>query len=624
LSGINQHIIGLSGHIDHGKTSIVKALTGINTDNLKEETKRGMTINIGFAFLNKKITMIDVPGHEKFIKNMVTGINAIDYALLVIAADDGIMPQTIEHFEILKLFNVMDGSIIINKIDIVDEEWIDLVEKDIKQFVKGSFLENKAIHKVSATQNIGLVELKEYLVNYSYNIYRQNSDIFRFFIDRVFISKGFGSVVTGTVLSGKINIGDKLKILPQNKIVKVRGLETHKKSAEELKIGDRGAINLQSIDKILIQKGNHISEKDFFTIHESAIVSIRLLNKIEKTVKNNERLRIYCGTQEVMGRIQLFNNKELEPNQESGALLKFEKPVILSIGDNFIIRKYSPLITIGGGKILDFSIYKKWKENKNYVSNLYNAEDKYQRLKLILESKDINPFNFITFSNYLNISVKLLKREITKIPDVIILEDVWILTNKQLDSVINNVIKYFEKFHTKNPYKNGMIKDEIMISLSINENFLDTILHYLVEDKKIKYSDNNWSKYDFIIELSDNEIKIMDNIFELIDNKKLQAVTITELINTLDNDKIIIKKLLDVKISDKTIIILDATLLFTQNNIDLLIVTIKKYFLKNEFLNIKAFKELTNTSRKFAVPLLEYLDKINITYRIGNERKLKE
>ena len=624
MSGINQHIIGLSGHIDHGKTSIVKALTGIDTDNLKEETKRGMTINIGFAFLNKKITMIDVPGHEKFIKNMVTGINAIDYALLVIAADDGIMPQTIEHFEILKLFNVMDGSIIINKIDIVDEEWIDLIEKDIKQFVKGSFLENKAIHKVSATQNIGLVELKEYLVNYSYNIYRQNSDIFRLFIDRVFISKGFGSVVTGTVLSGKINIGDKLKILPQNKIVKVRGLETHKKSAEELKIGDRGAINLQSIDKILIQKGNHISEKDFFTIHESAIVSIRLLNKIEKTVKNNERLRIYCGTQEVMGRIQLFNNKELEPNQESGALLKFEKPVILSIGDNFIIRKYSPLITIGGGKILDFSIYKKWKENKNYVSNLYNAEDKYQRLKLILESKDINPFNFITFSNYLNISVKLLKREITKIPDVIILEDVWILTNKQLDSVINNVIKYFEKFHTKNPYKNGMIKDEIMISLSINENFLDTILHYLVEDKKIKYSDNNWSKYDFIIELSDNEIKIMDNIFELIDNKKLQAVTITELINTLDNDKIIIKKLLDVKISDKAIIILDATLLFTQNNIDLLIVTIKKYFLKNEFLNIKAFKELTNTSRKFAVPLLEYLDKINITYRIGNERKLKE
>ena len=178
MSTVNQHIIGLSGHIDHGKTSIVKALTGINTDNLKEETKRGMTINIGFAFLNNQITMIDVPGHEKFIKNMVTGVNAIDYALLVIAADDGIMPQSIEHFEILKLFNVVDGSIIINKVDIVEQEWLDLVEKDITEFVRGSFLENKKIHKVSAIKNIGLVELKDYLINYNYNIHRKNSDIF--------------------------------------------------------------------------------------------------------------------------------------------------------------------------------------------------------------------------------------------------------------------------------------------------------------------------------------------------------------------------------------------------------------------------------------------------------------
>ena len=303
MPAVNQHIIGLSGHIDHGKTSIVKALTGINTDNLKEETKRGMTINIGFAFLNNQITMIDVPGHEKFIKNMVTGVNAIDYVLLVIAADDGIMPQTIEHFEILKLFNVVDGSIIINKVDIVEQEWLDLVEKDITKFVRGSFLENKKIHKVSAIKNIGLVELKDYLINYNYNIHRKKSDVFRLFVDRVFTSKGFGSVITGTVLSGKIQIGDKLKILPQNKEIKVRGLQTHNESVQELKIGDRGAINIHSIDKISIEKGNHISEKGFFSTYESAIVSIKILNKVEKVVKDNERLRIYCGTQEVMARI---------------------------------------------------------------------------------------------------------------------------------------------------------------------------------------------------------------------------------------------------------------------------------------------------------------------------------
>jgi len=624
LSGVNQHIIGLSGHIDHGKTSIVKALTGINTDNLKEETKRGMTINIGFAFLNDKITMIDVPGHEKFIKNMVTGVNAIDYALLVIAADDGIMPQTVEHFEILKLFNVVDGSIIINKIDIVDEEWLSLVEKDIIKLIQGSFLENKVIHKVSTTKNIGLVELKDYLVNYNYNIYREDSNIFRLFVDRAFTSKGFGSIITGTVLSGKVKIGDKLKILPQNKEIKVRGLETHNKSVQELKIGYRGAINIHSIDKILIQKGDHISDKDFFTIYESAAVSIKMLNKVEKTVKNNERLRIYSGTQEIMARIQLLDNKVLEPGQESGALLKFEKPAILSIGDNFIIRKYSPLVTIGGGQILDFSIYRKWKDNKNYISNLYNVREKYQRLALIIDSKGMNPFNFVTFSNYLNISVRLLENTTKKIPNIVVLKDKWILTKKQLNFIINNIIDYFKEFHKKNPYKNGMIKDEIMISLNINEKFLGVILNYLIQNNKIKYDNNNWSKYDFIIELSDGEIKLIDNIFKLISDKKLQAITSTELISALSHNEKIIKKLLDIKILDRTIVILDGILLFTQENIDLLIDTIRCYFEKNQSIDIKTFKELTNTSRKFAVPLLEYLDKMNITYRIGNERRLKE
>jgi len=624
LSAVNQHIIGLSGHIDHGKTSIVKALTGINTDNLKEETRRGMTINIGFAFLNNQITMVDVPGHEKFIKNMVTGVNAIDYVLLVIAADDGIMPQTIEHFEILKLFNVVDGSIIINKVDIVEQEWLELVEKDIAKFVRGSFLENKKIHKVSAIKNIGLIELKDYLINYNYNMHRKNSDVFRLFVDRIFTSKGFGPVITGTVLSGKIRIGDKLKILPQNKEIKVRGLQTHNESVQELKIGDRGAINIHSIDKILIEKGNHISEKGFFSTYESAIVSIKILNKVEKGIKDNERLRVYCGTQEVMARVKLFNDKELEPNKETGALLKFEKPLVLSIGDNFIIRKYSPLLTIGGGQILDFSIYKKWRDNKIYISSLYNAKDEYARLALIIESKNIDPFDFISFSNYMNISIRFLKNVIKQIPNIIVLEDKWILTDKQLSCIINNIIEYFKDFHKKNPYKNGMIKDEIIISLNINENFLDVILNYLLQKEKIKYYDNNWFKYDFSIQLSNSEIKLMDKIYKLINDRKLHAITIAELISMFNDNGEMIKKLLNIKISNKTIIMLDGTLLFTQKNIDLLIDTIRKYFEKNQSLDIKTFKELTSTSRKFAVPLLEYLDKIHITYRVGNERKLKE
>ena len=624
MSSINQNIIGLSGHIDHGKTSIVKALTGTNTDNLKEESKRGMTINIGFAFLNETITMIDVPGHEKFIKNMVTGVNAIDYALLVVAADDGIMPQTIEHFEILKLFNVVDGSIIINKIDLVDEEWLDLVEKDILELVKGSFLENKLIHKVSTTDNIGLVELKKYLVDYSYNIHRIDSNVFRFFIDRVFISKGFGSIVTGTVLSGTAKVGDKLKILPQNKEVKIRGIETHKKTVDELKIGDRGAINIQSINKISVKKGNHLSETNFYSTYESAIVSIKLLNRFKKTIKSNERLRIYCGTQEFMGRIQLFDTKELKPNEETGGLFKFEKPVILSIGDKFIIRKYSPLITIGGGEILDFSIYRKWKDNKKYIDKIYSAKDKYERLCLIIGSRGINPFNYETFGNYLNISDDLLKSTINEMINIIIVNNEWILTKKQFDNIIDVIINYFEVFHQKNPYKNGMIKDEIVNFLKINDNFLDDILDHLVQKKQIKYNDNNWSQYNFCIKISDDEKKNMQDIYELVHQKKFQAISINELISEINKSETFIKRLLDIQVSSKKIIILDGSLIISKQNIDILVDSIRDFFMDNDSLDIKKFKELINVSRKFAVPLLEYLDKINITYRIGNERKFKE
>ena len=336
-----QSIIGLSGHIDHGKTSIVKALTGNNTDNLKEEINRGMTINIGFAFLNEQITLIDVPGHEKFIKNMVAGVNAVDYAILVIAADDGIMPQTIEHFEILKLFNIQDGAIVINKIDIVKKDWLELVVDEVKAFVKGSFLDKKKIHKVSAINLDGIDELKNDLLHHEYQKNRKNKGIFRVFVDRVFISKGFGTIITGTITSGEVKIGDKLKILPQNKEIKVRGLETQKEKMDRLEIGNRAAINIQTNEKFLIQRGNHLSDTNYFSTYESAIVSIHILTKIKNGIKNNERLRIYCGTQEVMARILLFSNITVKAGESAGAILKFEKPTIISIDDYFIIRKYS-------------------------------------------------------------------------------------------------------------------------------------------------------------------------------------------------------------------------------------------------------------------------------------------
>nr|MBC8479827.1 selenocysteine-specific translation elongation factor [FCB group bacterium] len=282
---MRQIVIGLAGHIDHGKTAVVHALTGTNTDKLDEEIRRGMTIDIGFAFLNDEITMIDVPGHEKFVKNMMTGVSSVDAALLVIAADDGVMPQTREHFDILKLLEVKHGIIALNKTDLVDKEWIDLVTADIEEMVAGSFLENAPIVPVSAELNTGFDELKEKLLEICSSIpEKKDRGIFRLWVDRVFTIRGFGTVVTGTVASGSANTGDSVEILPTAKKVKIRGLQTHSKPVEQVRLGDRAAINLQGVEKEEIARGFQISTPGFFQSTDQLAAEISILPDAKKPV----------------------------------------------------------------------------------------------------------------------------------------------------------------------------------------------------------------------------------------------------------------------------------------------------------------------------------------------------
>ena len=617
---MNQFIIGLSGHIDHGKTSLVEAITGQNTDNLKEEIDRGMTINIGFAFLNEKITLIDVPGHEKFIKNMVAGVNAIDYAILVIAADDGIMPQTIEHFEILNLLNIEDGCIVINKIDKVDKEWLELVELDIKKLVKNTFLDNKKIHRVSTLTNHGIPEFKNFLLTYNFYHNRKDRGVFRLFVDRVFQSKGFGNIVTGTITSGKVKVGDKMKILPQNKEVKIRGLQTHNSTIDYLSIGNRAAINIQLNEKISVKRGNQISDIECFNVYEQAIVSIKILSKVNKKINNNDRVRIYLGTQEVMARVQIFNAKFIDASKSSFCILKFEKPICISINDNFIIRQYSPLVTIGGGVVIDFYIHSKWKDNKKYI-DLFNNNN--NNSSSIIYIRGLNPFSYNSFKQYLDISDNIVNDIINNNDDIILVENKWLLTNKQIEDNINIILSFFKTFHNQNPNRKGMLKEEILNFININDQFLDSLLLILLNDNKIKCNDNLWSNIDFSIRLNDNEIKLCHKIHEMIHDLNFSTLTIDQIVIKLEENQKMIKKIISIEVANKNLILINGSLLFTSKNIDMLINNVKKYFDSNENLDVKSFKNLINSSRKYAVPLLEYLDKINITYRVGNERKLK-
>ncbi len=309
---MNQIVIGLAGHIDHGKTSVVKALTGINTDRLEEEIRRGMTIDIGFAFLTDRITLIDVPGHEKFVKNMMAGVSGVDAALLIIAADDGVMPQTREHFDILKLLGVRNGVIALNKIDLVDEEWLEMVEADIQEMVTGSFLEKAPVIRVSAENNIGFEKLRMSLIDMC-SIISPKTDrgIFRLWVDRVFTIKGFGTVVTGTVSSGSLKTGEVLELLPGGKKVKIRGLQTHSKPVNEVTLGDRAAINLQGVEKDELNRGFQLSTPGFFKTTSRIGVGLSLLPTTMKEIRQNQRLRIHAGTQEVMARVSLIDQKIL-------------------------------------------------------------------------------------------------------------------------------------------------------------------------------------------------------------------------------------------------------------------------------------------------------------------------
>tara|TARA_B100001094_G_scaffold306908_1_gene338099 strand:+ start:1697 stop:3562 length:1866 start_codon:yes stop_codon:yes gene_type:complete len=618
MSQVKQITIGIAGHIDHGKTSLVQKLTGKNTDNLKEEIKRGMTINIGFAHLNEQICLIDVPGHENFIKNMIAGVCNIDFAILVIAADDGIMPQTIEHFEILSLLGVKSGVVVINKIDLVDKEWIELVQNDIKEKFKNTFLNLDNIFLTSTVEDIGIDKLNEFICSIDV-IEKYDRGVFRMFIDRVFSKTGFGNVVTGTVSSGKVKVGDKLKILPQGKLVKIRGLQSHDSKVDGINVGDRGAINLHSLDKISIKRGNHLSNIDSVQMTENAIVKIKILSKYMNKIKDNQRVRFLLGTQEVMARI--FILKKNDDIKEMIFLVKFEKKIIACFNDRFIIRSYSPVNTIGGGSILDTKIIGKWKANKEYASLLFDDKENESNLvKLVIQNNKEKICKLDEISLKLGLSKKTVLSYIKK-DDVFLFGDKqnpWLLTRKQKKYIYERTLRFLEEFHNNNKYSNGVTKEQINNIFNFNVSLLNDLLKEFIKDNKINSKEEIFFLKDFEVNLSDKEKEIQKNVYKILNQEEFNTSSLKDLsiVNNYEESKLL--RLMKI---DDSIITINSNYIITKLNYQKLLNIINLYFRSNNTLSVKDFKEITNTSRKFAVPLLEYLDKQKITYRTGNERK---
>ena len=623
-----QIVIGMSGHIDHGKTSIVKALTGKNTDILAQERERGMTIDIGFAHLSDDITIIDVPGHEKFIKNMVTGVAYIDLAILVISADDGVMPQTLEHFEILKILNIQKGFIVINKIDLVDEDWISMIEMDIKDLVKGSFLENQKIFKVSTVNNIGINSLKENIVNLNLNKnidHVNNRGVFRMYIDRVFSQQGFGTVATGTVMSGSIKVSDKINILPINQQVRLRSAQSHHNKVDILNVGDRAALNLHGIDKSDVSRGSHLSDKNIFLSVDKFIAEISVLSNKKKSIKQNQRLRFHIGPNEVIGRVSIFEQSNIEPGESSACLIKLEKAVTLCFQDQFLIRTYSPMQTIGGGKVLDLSCLGKWKYLKDYAINLKKMKSIGDKIIFIIENQKGEPFSFDQIESRLGMSFDRIIVCIEAYKDYKVIEylsEKWIVTKNQLNFFYDSILEIMNEFHLLNPYNAGINKKALHQKIPSNELFLDFCIEKLIQKNKLNRDSELISLKNFKVNLSNSETVIMNKIIDNLNKQGFNSQNYIQLSESLSISSEKIKLLIGIAEKNKNIIRLNEDLLFTKDNFNSLVLNVRNFFKFNEKMTVSDLKKIAKTSRKYAVPILEYLDKLKITYREGNFRKL--
>lgn len=607
-----QIVVGTAGHIDHGKTALVKALTGTDTDRLAEEKARGMTIDLGFAYLDPSITIIDVPGHEKFIRNMVAGVSTIHIAMLVIAADDGVMPQTKEHLQILKLLGVRQGIIVLNKIDIPDsKEWIDLVELEIQDLVSDTFLKKAPIIRTSTLNGDGIEGLRSTIFDQSKST---KLDLDRGFfylpVDRAFSKTGFGSVVTGTVLSGKAKTGSELETIPGNQKVKVRGLHTHGCDTGSVKMGDRAAINLVGCENEKLKRGIVIADLNRIKATQKLIAHAKLISDTKWKLKNHQRIHVHIGTAEVIAKVLL--RKPLKAGEFGNIILIFEKPVAAVMDQPFIIRSFSPMETIGGCVVLDSNPKKRIKDLRKWSEEL-EVETRKRFFQFVSEFWRV-PKSLGEWAQKFHIQSSEL-RKWAKFHNFRIEKGI-IFTDKSVQDATFLVRKILNDFHDDNPYKKSLSRDVIKKKSGFNEVWLTFILAYMKEELIIVGGGYALISHSLIIR--DNDINLAHEIENLV-KKALFTLPNAKTIHPKNEKKGL--EILHVLKDQQKVIDVAPGMWLHAKGFNKLKHDLRNYFTNYETMKIADFKALTNTSRKTAIPLLEYCDKIGITERFDDLRK---
>lgn len=622
-------ILGTAGHIDHGKTTLIKALTGRETDNLKEEKQRGISINLGFTYFDlpskKRVGIVDVPGHEKFIKNMLAGACGIDIVLLVIAADEGVMPQTIEHLDILNYLDVKKGIIVLTKCDLVDEEFIELVKDDVREKTKGLFIEGAPIVEVDSVSRRGLDELVQKIDEISEDIEEKKTDApSRMSIDRVFSLKGFGTIVTGTLIEGKISVDDEMTIYPSEKKVKVRNLQVHGCDVKTAYAGQRTAINLSNIKVSEIQRGDVIAQTG--SVEESMMidVNISLVEHCKKSLKHWDRIRIFHGTKQILCRIVPLNEDEIQYGESGYAQLRLEEKIVAKKGDRFIIRSYSPMDTIGGGVIID-TAPKKHKIYDESVIEALKIKEKGELKDILEEYLKLNLSNYITLKelvSYTGEKEEYVKEGLNALIDEnkVFCVNKYYLHISHYQKLKERVIDILTKYHKQYRLRNGILKEELRskVDNSLKVKDMDVILNKMVEEKDIKVQDNLVSNYDFEVKFNQKQLSIKKEIEEKSRKNGLNSLMTKD---DICNKNKFYEEVLEA-LTGETIQKLDDAYYIDKKVYENVKKDLLEYLNKNKEITVAQFRDITKSNRKISIVMLEHFDRNRITKRVEDKRIL--
>lgn len=639
-------IVGTAGHIDHGKTALVKALTGIDADRLEEEKRRGITIDLGFAHMDLpapngetlRLGFVDVPGHERFVRNMLAGVGGIDLVLLVIAADEAIKPQTREHFDILQLLGVQRGITVLTKSDAVDADTLEVVRLEVEDFLRGTFLaqsntdrtntdqtdKQKKIIAVSSLTGAGLDDLKQAIVAVgSEALPRDSQAIARLPIDRVFTMKGFGTVVTGTLVAGTIRREDELEVFPAGRRVRVRGAQVHGRSADRAVAGQRTALNLAGVNTEDLSRGMTLAPPATFEATLRADVRLRLLSSAPHALKNRARVHFHSYTMETVAEIVLDRAKQIAPGDEVFARLKLPDAALLLPEDRFIIRQFSPVVTIGGGVVLDAAPILRTPERKEFLNILASGgPEKILEARIARrQHQGISISKLVAETGWAKGIIEAKLESALKSGGLVKAGDLF-LHSPALESLKAQAVSVTGEFHKKNPLVGGISKEELRAQLHATPEVFEAIVVMLGREKKLEITGDLVRLPGRGVVMKDDEAESKKKIEEAFVSAGLQVPALPQVLAGLKIDRVRAQKIVTLLLRDKILIKISDELLFHRSALDTLRRQMATYKLTSSKMDVAKFKELTGVTRKYAIPLLEYLDRERVTRRIGDAREI--